>query len=491
MTTMTRPTPPSALYTLALRACAWLVIIVSAPVLVALMLLKKKWRSGFKQRLGFIPALPPHPMRLWVHAISVGETEAARPLINALRRRYPQADIVLSTTTQTGRARAAQLMPDVRRLHYPLDLPWAVSRVITRVNPAAIIMVEPEWWPVFLITAAHRRTPLIMLNVRITQRALTGYLRVRSLMRRMLRTASAIAVQEDVYARRLLQLGAAPDRLRITGQMKYDNIRIAPDAPTAAAGVAGTQTEPVAGPAGPVARLAAALGLDASHPVLVAGSTGPGEEEILLDAYDLLRKNHPSLRLAIIPRKPERFDEVAALIRARGFNLIRRSQSLADATGSAGGAANATIGSPIVSDESAPTQAQHPVILGDTMGELMNFYALARVVFVGRSLVPMGGSNPIDPASLALPLLFGPHMYNFPDAEELFVAGNAARVVTDAPTLAAATSNLLDSPEVARQMGARARAAIVSRQGATQQNVELINDVLKSSEIMLEADNNE
>lgn len=440
---------PSWLFILILRLCAWLLIIVGLPVLIPMMLLKKKWRSGLKERLGFIDRLPPHGLRLWVHAISVGETEAARPLVAALQRRYPAAEIVLSSTTQTGRARARQLMPDVRHVLYPLDVPWAVSRAFSRINPSAIIMVEPEWWPVFLLTAARRRLPLAMVNVRMTEKALGGYRRIGGLMRRMIRTASMIGVQEEVYAERLLSLGADASRVRVTGQMKYDNVRVAEDEP---------RVDEAA------VELASAVGLSAGEPLLVAGSTGPGEEEILLDAYGLLRENHPRLRLAIVPRKPERFDEVAGLISGRGFALVRRSRTL-EAAGVGGGAG----GLPVA------------VILGDTMGELMNFYRLATVAFVGRSLAPMGGSNPIDPAGLGLPLVFGPHMFNFPDAEELFVRGGGARVVTDAASIASAVGAMLESAELASEMGERARRAITSRQGATENNVRLIDDVLRSA----------
>jgi 3-deoxy-D-manno-octulosonic-acid transferase len=455
---MTQSDRPSRIFVAALRGCMWIVILLGLAVFLPMVLLKKKWRVGLRERLGGVREFAPHPLRLWVHAISVGETEAARPLVAALREKYPQAEIVLSSTTQTGRARARQLMPDVTHILYPLDVPWAVSRTLGRVKPTAIIMVEAEWWPVFLLTAARRGLPLVMVNVRMTEKAIGGYRRIGGLMRRMLRAPAAIGVQEEIYAERLRQLGADGARIRVTGQMKYDNVQVAGEAG------AGRHARPAA-----AEELAASLGLGGDERLVVAGSTGPGEEEILLDAYARVRQNLPDARLAIIPRKPERFDEVAELIRSRHLPLIRRSEM----RGGTGGAASASgrIGS----------AAGEAVILGDTMGELMNFYALGRVAFVGRSLVPLGGSNPIDPASLGLPLLFGPQMFNFPDAEELFVAGGGARVVTDAGTLAAAMTELLSSPELAAEMGGRARAAIVSRQGATGRNVDLIDGVLRAA----------
>jgi 3-deoxy-D-manno-octulosonic-acid transferase len=194
--------------------------------------------------------------------------------------------------------------------------------------------------------------------------------------------------------------------------------------------------------------------------VVVAGSTGPGEEEILLDAYARVKAELPEVRLAIVPRRPERFEEVARLISARGFDLVRRSETRA---------------APAPPNPGA-------IILGDTMGELMMFYQLAALAFIGRSLAAMGGSNPIDPAGLGLPLVFGPHMFNFPEAEELFAAAGGARVVTGADSLASAFEELLQSPDRLREMGRRARDALRGRQGAAQRNVRLIADVMAGLE---------
>jgi len=425
---------PSFLPAVALDLFYWLLVLLGWPVLLVMFLSKRKWREGLRERMGFVPKLPPHPLRIWVHAISVGETEAARSLVPALKKQFPDAELVFSTTTRTGRERAVKMFPNLTLFHYPLDFPWAVHMALSRIRPAVIVEVEPEWWPNFLLTAARRRIPVVAVNVRITEKAIGGYRRIGRLIRRMINSMTVIGVQNAEYRRRLRSLGGDPERIVITGQMKYDNVTFGR--------VPGAE------------ELARDLGLNEndSERLIVAGSTGPGEEGMLLEAFRPLKAEMPELRLAIVPRRPERFDDVARLINDGGFRAIRRSET-----------------------KSKPAQADpEAIILGDTMGELMKFYQLGCCAFIGRSLIPLGGSNPIDPASLGLPLVFGPHMFNFPEAEELFVCGDAARVVTDTNTLAETLMELLQSPETLKAMGERACQAVRRRQGATAANVELV-----------------
>jgi len=416
-----------------------LLTLAAWPVLLILFLAKKKWRDGFWERMGLVPRLAPHPCRIWVHAISVGESEAARPLVAALREQFPQAELVISTTTRTGRTRAQKLYPGLTVFHYPLDFPWAVAAALGRIKPSLIVQVETEWWPCFLLKTARRGIPVAMVNVRTTERSARRYAHaaVAWLFRRMVSLPAVIAVQNETYRDRLARLGASSDRLFVTGQMKYDGVSFAV-------------------PPG-VEALARDVGLAAGEMAVVAGSTAAGEEEILLDVYGRLKAECPALRLVIVPRHPERFDEVARLIASRGFALVRRSQ---------------TKSQPAAHDPAA-------VILGDTMGELMTFYAAGAVAYIGRSLVPLGGSNPIDPASLERPLVFGPHMFNFPEAQELFANSGAARMVADADSLTNALREMLQSRDILAEMGRRARDAVRTRQGATARNVALLADVLQ------------
>ncbi len=462
------PRLPSSLLTAFLFLAYALFALLSWPILLPFLLLKDKWRPGLAERFGFVPRLPPHPLRIWIHAISVGECEAALPLVAVLRKKFPDAELVISTTTRTGRARAAKLFPGLTLFHYPFDCPWAVRRSFRRIRPALIVEVEPEWWPSFLFIAARRRIPLAAVNVRITEKSLRGYLRVRPLAAAMINAASLVAVQNDQYRDRLLTLGVDPGRLVVTGQMKYDNITgdPVPGAPDLARDLGLSYSSMGVSPMSPTGILpvAAVSSVSTSEEILlVAGSTGPGEEEILLDAYAALKPRFPALRLALVPRKPERFDEVARLIAARDFPLLRRSETKSNNVGGMAARGHASTA---------------PVILGDTMGELMKFYQLARIAFIGRSLIPLGGSNPIDPASLGLPLLFGPHMFNFPESHELFLASGAARVVTDADSLAAALDDLLQSPQRLTELGRLAREAVLQRRGATDRNLALLSDLL-------------
>ena len=432
-----------------------LAALVGWPVYLFLLATRKKYRHKCWQRWGFVPkfAAPARqvgrpaaqtqrpaaqqPQRFWVHAISVGEVEAARTFVPALAAAYPNAEIVLSTTTKTGMERAAKLFPDRPLFHFPLDLAPCVLLALRRVRPTAVIQVESEWWPNFFLLARLCGIPVMAVNVRITEKSRNRYRTVGALMATVFNSAAAIGVQADVYRSRLESLGAAGQRIRVTGQMKHDGVAFADDVPGAA-------------------DLAREIGIDRGEQVFVAGSTGPGEEDALLAAYRDARRMFPRLRLVIVPRRPENFDETARTILAADMGLVRRSQN--------GG-------------WEGPKHLP-PVILGDTMGELLKWYALADIVFVGRSLVPVGGSNPMEAGALGKALLWGPHMFNFPEEAAAFIEAGAAREVSDAADIAAALVDLLTHGDRRRQMGEAARAAIRRMQGATARNIDLVRHVL-------------
>jgi len=432
-----------------------LAALVGWPVYLFLLATRKKYRHKCWQRWGFVPkfAAPARqvgrpaaqtqrpaaqqPQRFWVHAISVGEVEAARTFVPALAAAYPQAEIVLSTTTKTGMERAAKLFPDRPLFHFPIDLAPCVLLALARVRPTAVIQVESEWWPNFFLLARLRGVPVMAVNVRITEKSRDRYRTVGALMAAAFNSAAAIGVQAEVYRERLESLGADGSRIRVTGQMKHDGVTFADEVPGAA-------------------DLAREIGIEKGEQAFVAGSTGPGEEDALLAAYRDARRMFPRLRLVIVPRRPENFDDTARTILAADMGVVRRS-----GTGGWEGPKHLP-----------------PVVLGDTMGELLKWYALADLVFVGRSLVPIGGSNPMEPGSLGKALLWGPHMFNFPEEAAALIEAGAAREVAEAADIAAALVDLLTHGERRRQMGEAARAAIRRMQGATARNIDLVRRAL-------------
>jgi 3-deoxy-D-manno-octulosonic-acid transferase len=439
-----KPRRPNILWLLVVNAVYLVATLIGWPVYLFLLATRHKYRANLAERWGLAPKLPATDRpRFWVHAISVGEVEAARTFVPALAEAFPDAEIVISTTTLTGRERAAKLFPGRTIFHFPLDLAPCVLVALGRIRPTAVIQVESEWWPNFFLLAARRGLPLVCVNVRITEKGQRGYGRIRRLMAAVFNCTSAIGVQAEVYRQRLLALGADADHVVLTGQMKHDGVTFTDEVPGAA-------------------ELAREIGLAPGEQTIVAGSTAPGEEAPLLAAYRDARRAFPKLRLVLVPRRPESFEQAAEAITAAGCTVVRRSQP-------AGAGASAADLTP-------------PVILGDTMGELMKWYALADIVFIGRSLAPLGGSNPMEPGALGKPMVWGPEMFNFPVEAPALVAAGAARQVSGQADLAAAFVDLLTHPERRRQMGEAARTQIRSMQGATARSIRLVRQALTSEE---------
>ena len=415
------------------------------PLLIYQMVFLKKNRRGWRQRFGGLPRRKSDRPCIWIHAVSLGEVNATQSLVEEIDKRLGGHDVVISATTDTGYAAALRHYPQRHVVRYPLDFSFAVNRAFDRIRPDAVILLELEAWPNFVTIAARRHIPVGIANGRLTEEKSMrrfGLPLVRSLARQMFSRIAWTAAQNEQYAARFRKLGARAESVTVTGTMKYDTALIAERVP-------GDR------------ELACAMGIESGAPLLVAGSTGPGEEQMLLDAYAELRAEFPKLRLAIIPRKPERFAEVARLIEARGFGCRRRSVHPDDTQ------ANATVAT------SQPTD-DHSVILGDTMGELRKFYALADLVFVGRSLVPMGGSDMIEVAALARPMCFGPHTQNFVDVAETLLAAKAAVRLGDRSDLVRVARELLRDCGAAGEMGRRAQDVVRQNRGATQRTVDLL-----------------
>ncbi|MBN1490391.1 MAG: 3-deoxy-D-manno-octulosonic acid transferase [Phycisphaerae bacterium] len=418
------------------------------PVLAYQRFVKGKRRGGWGERFGRLPARTSAEPAIWIHAVSLGETNATRGLVDALAKAIPDCPIVISATTDTGYARARQLYPDHYVFRYPLDLSCVVRRVLRTVRPALIALMELEVWPNLIDLAARQGIPVAVVNGRLTEHGSMRPFRkpiVRSLARRMFRRLAWVGAQNETYAERFRELGVPAEHIQIAGTLKWDTAQIADDLPGTAA-------------------LAEALGIDCGRPLWVFGQSGPGEERIALDTLRILRGTVPDVQLAIVPRKPERFDEVAALIADAGWSFVRRSNR---------------------PDGSAPPATRPDVILGDTMGELRKFYCLAKAVFVGRSIAPMGGSDVIEVAALARPIVVGPHTENFADSvAELAAAGGLRVCETDvtrpdaAETLAASMRDLLADATASSRMGLAARQVVQQNQGVTQRTVDALAELV-------------
>lgn len=403
------------------------------PVFLVRRLRGSGYERSLAQRFGrYGPGLPAEP-RCWIHAVSVGEAATAVPLVEAIARRWPELAVVMTTVTPTGaRVVADRLLGKVTHRYFPLDLPGPVRRALAAVKPRFFIGMETELWPNFLRALTRRGVPAMIANGRISDRSFRRYHRVRFLTSRMLRDISVFAMQSQEDARRIIALGALPERVVVTGNLKTDL------APTESGGEAVWQ------------RL---LALGEDDLVWIAGSTHRGEEATVVDAYTALRRRFPNLVLLLAPRHPERVAEVERLVAERGLAAVRRSDL------------------PKARDRGA-------VVILDTVGELAQIYRVATVVFVGGSLVPTGGHNMLEPALLRKPVLFGPHTTNFRESAELLLESGGAVLVEDPSLLEARAAELLADADLCRRMGEAALQAIVSRQGAVKQTMELVERYL-------------
>ncbi|WP_044870735.1 lipid IV(A) 3-deoxy-D-manno-octulosonic acid transferase [Pseudomonas sp. LFM046] len=394
--------------------------------LVALRLAWRAWRApAYARRIGerFAFGLPPSkPGGIWVHAVSVGESIAAAPMVRALLERHPDLPITITCMTPTGSERIRALFGDrVQHCYLPYDLPWAAARFLDRTGPKLAVIMETELWPNHIHQCARRGIPVVLANARLSERSARGYARFGKLTAPMLAELSWIAVQTEAEAQRFRALGARPECVGVTGSIKYD-LRIDPALPQRAAELRGQWRAE-------------------ARPVWIAASTHAGEDEIVLAAHKALLARRPDALLILVPRHPERFGSVFELCRREGFAAVRRSSGEA-------------------------VSAQTQVLVGDTMGELLFLYALADIAFVGGSLVPNGGHNLLEPAALGKPVLSGPHLFNFLEiAAQLREAGALAEVA-DAGELATQVGGLWADPVRAGAMHEAGLSVLRANQGA-------------------------
>ena len=423
---------------------AWGTILgVGAPFWVLHPGARRKVVRALRERMGRGVGREGDHAAVMVHAVSLGEMNATRAMLRMLADAHPGLRFIVSTTTDTGFARGRELYgadPNVTIIRYPLDFSPAVRRVLDGVRPDVVVLMELEVWPNFIRHCAARGIPVLLVNGRLTESSFRNYRIGRPLVSGMFSRLAAVCAQDETYAKRFVELGAPPERVRVTGTMKFDTAQVADR-------IEGADV------------LARSVGLrPGEEPILVCGSTGPGEESLLLDLY---REMDPRVRLVLVPRKPERFDEVEETIRSSDLNVVRRSQP-----------------PPADELEEMRNGRRPPVVLVDTMGELRKFYSVADVVFVGRTLVDLGarqrGSDMIEPAALAKPVIVGRFTHNFADAMRRFMEADAVKVAGDAEELGRAIAEVLASPDRAAEMGRRAQEVVRREQGATARHVDLI-----------------
>lgn len=415
-----------------------LIFVIIAVIYLPIYIIRGKFHSGFFSRLGFLPKLPNLDRPIWIHAVSVGEAKAIKVLIEELRKVYPAKRFVISTVTATGNKIARGIAKEGDLVTYlPLDLSFIVGRVLDLIKPCLFIIAETEIWPNLIRVLSKRKVPVVTVNGRISDSSFKGYLAIKLLVRPILRKISLFCVQTLRDSERLECLGVSADKVRVTGNMKFDGSFL----PSGANGHSDLRQQ---------------MDLHPMDKILVAGSTHAPEEEIILGIYKSLLAQIHELKLVIAPRHPERSSEIEKIVSRFGFSSVLTSAL------------------PFKCVDCIST----PVFIVDSIGRLIDVYAEADAVFVGGSMAKKGGQNILEPASLGKPVIFGPHMFNFRDIAELFIRNKAAILVNDAQELKKEISSMFNDPIRGREMGERARKLIYDNKGATVKTVELIKAFL-------------
>jgi 3-deoxy-D-manno-octulosonic-acid transferase len=391
-----------------------------------------EYRQRISERFGFCPHLKD---TLWVHAVSVGESLAAIPLIKALKNAYPTMPILVTNMTATGAARVKAVLGDnVIQAYIPYDLPDAVHRFLSRIQPKIAVILETELWPNLFAACKSRQVPLIVTNARLSEKSAKGYQSIATITREMLSAISVLASQGKADAERFVSLGLPSEKVSVTGNLKYD-LEIPADLI-------------VKGQA-----LREQLGKD--RPIWIAASTHGSEEEIILAAHRLIREKIPHALLVLVPRHPDRFAQVAALIEQQGFTIARRSQAM-------------------------PCTTDTQVYFGDTMGEMLTMYSAIDVAFVAGSFAQVGGHNVLEPAALSKPIISGPVLFNFTEISQKLIEAKGLTIVKNAEELAATVSELFADPNKCKQQGDNARRVVDENRGALQKQFHLVQSLLSS-----------
>ena len=398
---------------------------------------------GLLQRLGFygreINSAVKHTRPVWIHGASVGEALAAGRLVDEIRQRFPAREVVVSVFTATGYETARRVIADAAVIFFPMDHPWTVKRALSKIDPALLIFLETEIWPNMLRVARRRGTPTLLLSGRFSARSVTHYSLLASFFRDVIRNFASMGMQSEEDASRARMLGADPQKVFVTGNLKLAGMRNSFDQdPVIAESIPGEQKSD-------------------GRPLLVAGSSHRGEEEILLAAFRDLKRSFPDLQMVIAPRHPQRFPEVERLLRAQGIEFEKKSRS------------------------NGRSLFAQDICFLDTVGDLQKFYALGDIAFVGGSLVDAGGHNLLEPARVHKPILFGPHMANFAAIAQEMKAKGGGVEVRGVEDLVRELTELLGDADKRRAMGEKAYQVATDEQGVGEQTARLLSRYIQMS----------
>jgi 3-deoxy-D-manno-octulosonic-acid transferase len=419
--------------------------LLGLPYLLFKMLTSKRYRSGLNQRLGITTERRGSKPGIWVHGASVGEVITAKSIIERIDEEFPEWETFISATTNTGFSVAEKNFSDKAVFYFPADLSWITKKVLLKKRPSFILLIELEIWPNFLISAYKKDIPVIIVNGRISNRSLMAYRAISNISKDFRNSLTSgmntYCARTEVDAQRFRDLGIPGKQVFVTGTMKYDNI------PTHVNEDAGR-------------KLRSLLHIKENDLVLIGGSTHDGEEEILIRVYERLCKIHPGLRLIIVPRHIERTRNVSRLIEKRGFVPVLKTS--------------------VDSANYNWQNSEKEIILIDTVGDLEKLYALSDYVFVGKSLVPSGGQNMMEPAGLGKPVIFGPHTFNFKEETDLLLQNNAAKMVESEDKLFKTIEFFINNPDDAKEMGRKAQKVVNEKRGATEKSIEIIRNIIKN-----------
>jgi 3-deoxy-D-manno-octulosonic-acid transferase len=417
-----------------------LILILSSPYFLLRGLFQKNFRSQLIQRMGFFQSLN-FKRPVWVHAASVGEVFCSVPLLKRIKKEFPHREIVLTTMTPAGNKAAKTSIPEADAvLFFPVDHPFTIGRAIQRIQPSLLLIAETELWPNLLRSCGRRGIPIVLFNGRISEKSFRGYLFFKFLFKECLKYVSLFLMQTKEDQARIIEIGADPEKTKVTGNLKFD------------------QTFPSFNQEA-LSNLAKSIGLQGREKILIAGSTHSGEEEILLGLFKELRKADPYLVFILAPRHLQRLEEVEGILTKESIPWVRRT----------------TIGV----DQGHPERKELPaVILLDTMGELMSLYSIGTLVFVGGSLVPVGGHNPLEPLFFKKCVFFGPYMFHFSEISRRMIEAGGAIQVKDREDLTFTMIRLLRDERARREIGEKGYQFLQKHQGATERMFQEIRNFL-------------